>query len=400
MPVSEEIIARPEATPTTRHPLPFRQFILKITSRCNLACDYCYMYELADDTWRGQPKRMSADTVKATADRIAEHAETHDLKDVHIVLHGGEPLLAGPDYIGTIATTLRAATTARVELGVQTNGTLLSEAMIDTLASHDIKVGVSLDGAPDDNDGHRRYANGRGSYGDVACSLGRLRTRAPQLFAGIICTINLDNDPVRTYSALRSFAPPRLDFQLPHGNWTTPPPGRDPGSTKVTYGKWLTTVFDQWYGESPRETSVRMFSEIIHLMLGGQSQVETIGLAPVAFIVVNTDGALEQVDALRSAFNGAAGTGLNVAANAFDAALTHPAIVARQLGVDGLSSACKKCALHRVCGGGLYAHRFQSGTGFLNPSVYCHDLAYLIRHIHRQVSGDVARLAALSKGPA
>ena len=29
-------------------PVPFRQFIIKIHSRCNLACDYCYVYEMAD----------------------------------------------------------------------------------------------------------------------------------------------------------------------------------------------------------------------------------------------------------------------------------------------------------------------------------------------------------------
>ena len=39
-------------------PTPFREFVLKIHSRCTLACDYCYMYELADKTWRLRPRRM------------------------------------------------------------------------------------------------------------------------------------------------------------------------------------------------------------------------------------------------------------------------------------------------------------------------------------------------------
>jgi uncharacterized protein len=30
----------------------------------------------------------------------------------------------------------------------------------------------------------------------------------------------------------------------------------------------------------------------------------------------------------------------------------------------------------------LYAHRYRSGTGFANPSVYCPDLIRLIGHIH------------------
>jgi uncharacterized protein len=155
---------------------------------------------------------MSAETIKVTADRIAERAVAHDLKDVQVVLHGGEPLLAGPGYLDSMATTLCAATAARVDLRVQTNGILLSDAMLDALARHDVKVGVSLDGAQNDNDLHRRYADGHGTHADVARSLRQLRSSAAQLFAGIICTINLGNDPVRTYDAIREFAPLRIDF--------------------------------------------------------------------------------------------------------------------------------------------------------------------------------------------
>ncbi len=351
------------------------------------------MFETTDDTWRRQPARMSAETAAAVAQRIAEHVTAHELPEVHVVLHGGEPLLAGPDHIDMIAATLRGGIRARVDLRVQTNGTLLSDLMLEVLSRHDIRVGVSLDGGPRANDLHRRHASGRGSHAAVARGLRQLRARAPHLFAGILCTIDLRNDPIETYESLRELGPPLIDFLLPHGNWTTLPPGRDPSTADAPYGAWLATIFDHWYAD-PRPTCIRMFSEIIHLMLGGQSGVETVGLAPVRLIVVNTDGALEQVDALRSAYNGAAGTGLNIHNHAFDAALTHPAIVARQLGAAGLSAECRNCTLHRVCGGGLYAHRYRSGTGFLNPSVYCRDLAYVIRHIHRRVSGDVARLAA------
>jgi hypothetical protein len=54
-------------------PVPFREFIVKVHSRCDLACDYCYMFEMADQSWRGQPKRLSTDTAETTAKRIGEH---------------------------------------------------------------------------------------------------------------------------------------------------------------------------------------------------------------------------------------------------------------------------------------------------------------------------------------
>ncbi len=242
---------------------------------------------------------MAAETVQIVTHRIAEHADTYNLKDVQVVLRGGEPLLAGHAYIETIARTLRHGTAARIDFRVQTNGTLLTDTVLDALSRQEIRVGVSLDGTPGGNDLHRSYANGRSSYAAVARSLGRLRERAPHLFAGVLCTVDLRNDPIETYESIREFGPPLIDFLLPHGNWTNPPPGRNPATADAPYGKWLATVFDHWY-DTPRPTSlIRMFNEIIHLMLGGESGVETVGLAPVGLIVINTDGSLEQVDALR-----------------------------------------------------------------------------------------------------
>src|SRR3954469_20508253 len=88
-------------------PSPFREFIVKVHSRCDLSCDYCYMYEMADSSWKSQPKQMSPDVVDVVAARIAEHAEAHRLDEVEVIRHGGEPLLAGVDRIRAIVTRLR-----------------------------------------------------------------------------------------------------------------------------------------------------------------------------------------------------------------------------------------------------------------------------------------------------
>jgi len=89
--------------------VPFRQFLLKVHSRCNLDCDYCYVYRHADQSWRGRPAVMSAQVVDLIAARIAEHARQHRLAAIRVVLHGGEPLLAGPERIAYVAATVRRA---------------------------------------------------------------------------------------------------------------------------------------------------------------------------------------------------------------------------------------------------------------------------------------------------
>jgi uncharacterized protein len=166
----------------------------------------------------------------------------------------------------------------------------------------------------------------------------------------------------------------------------------DPAGTDAPYGDWLVAAFDRWYDVPERETEVRLFAEIIHLVLGGASRSEQVGLSPAALIVVDTDGSLEQVDTLRSAYHGAAATNLNVRTHAFDAALRHPAVAARQLGLDGLGPECQDCDIRRICGGGYYPHRYREGSGFRHSSVFCRDLTRLIRHIHGRVRTDVAAL--------
>jgi uncharacterized protein len=348
------------------------------------------MYEMADQSWLSQPKRMSSGVADRSAERIGEHARQHGLDEIAIVLHGGEPLLAGPELIRHVlaAVTKAAGDAVTVRASVQTNGVGLDERYLALFSQLGVYVGVSLDGDLDAQDRHRRFANGQGSYPAVASGLRRLASdRYRHLFSGLLCVIDLHNDPMDTYTAMLEFAPPRVDFLLPHGTWESPPPGRTADETQTPYADWLIAIFDRWYDE-PR-TQVRLFSEIIRLQLGQTASTESVGLTPADFLVIETDGAIAQVDTLKAVFHGAPRTGLNIDQHTFDDALLLPEIAARQAGLHALSPTCQQCRIRRVCGGGLYAHRYRPGTGFANPSVYCPDLLRLIDHIGERVAADI-----------
>lgn len=92
------------------------------------------------------------------------------------------------------------------------------------------------------------------------------------------------------------------------------------------------------------------------------------------------------MDSLKSAYEGAAATGLDVFGHDFDEALGHPGVVARQSAAAALAGQCRACPLLTVCGGGHYAHRYRAGDGFANPSVYCADLQRFIRHVARELA--------------
>ncbi|WP_198533853.1 radical SAM/SPASM protein FxsBH, inactivated beta-hydroxylase extension form [Streptomyces odonnellii] len=382
--------------------VPFREIVLKVHSRCDLACDHCYIYEHADQSWRTRPRTISDEAISWTALRLAEHAKAHALPSVSVILHGGEPLLAGPARLRRVCEELTRALdgVAALDLRIHTNGLQLSPRYLDLFEEFGVRVGISLDGDRAANDRHRRFADGRSSHSQVLKAVALLRQdRYRPLDLGLLCTVDAANDPVAVYDALAALDPPRIDFLLPHATWDEPPPR--PGGSPTEYADWLLTVFDRWDAQG-RPMPVRLFESVLSTLSGGPSLTESLGLAPTDLVVVETDGALEQVDSLKSAYEGAAATGFDVFSHSFDEVAAHPGVRTRQLGLAGVSETCRECPVVRSCGGGLYTHRYRSepaeaGTGapggFDNTSVYCADLEALIRGIE-------SRTAAASVSPA
>jgi len=344
-----------------------------------------------DASFRDQPRLMPGRVVERVARAIGAHVAKHELTDISILLHGGEPLLAGADRLSAIATTVQThvPSTTRVRFGLQTNGVLLDAAAVRTLAAAGIQVAVSLDGDAEAHNRHRRKTNGSGSY-ILAREAIRLLAegRHRRSFAGLLCVVDLANDPTTVYRALAATNPPVVDFLLPFGNWSTPPPGRLPDDS-TPYGDWLCAAFDAWYDAPEGRPEVRLFREVITLLLGGTSRTEQIGLSPARMVVFNLDGKIEQVDSLRSAYPGAASTALSGFTHDLEDALAHPAIAVRQFGLHGLAEECRACPLVKVCGGGHYVHRFARENGFQNRSVFCKDLSRLILHVRRRVGRSI-----------
>jgi uncharacterized protein len=390
----------PELRRSGVRPVPFMQFVLKVHARCNLACTYCYIYESADSSWRDRPRQVGEDTMRATARRIAEHVRAHRLTSIRIDLHGGEPLLGGTGPLLRYAALVREAipATCAVDVAVQTNGTLLTPAALDDLAGAGIRVGLSLDGGEPRHNLLRRDHADRPAW-PAAMRAARLLGDRPDVYAGILCTIDLGHDPAEVVESLCALRPPSLDLLLPHANWTSPPPGIAPADPDLLtlphdrdapYGDWLAAAFDTWWARPERPpVRIRLFSEIIALLLGRPSMTETVGLSPVPAVVIDTDGAIEQVDSLKSAYEGAPATGLDIGRHALDEALDHPGIAARHLGRRALAPGCGACPVVEVCGGGNYAHRYRAGSGFRHPTVYCADMAGLVHHVSERLGREI-----------
>ncbi|MEV8100447.1 hypothetical protein [Kitasatospora sp. NPDC085879] len=165
-------------------------------------------------------RRPSLEHVPArTAERLYDYARTHDRScRARCAARRGTPA-------GRTSPVAPAISNERSRnLRIHTNGVLLSPAFRDLFAEYGIKVGISLDGDRAANDRHRRFADGRSSHAKVLAALHLLRRpEYRHLYAGLLCTIDVENDPVAVLDALLGLEPPRIDFLLPHATWDAPP---------------------------------------------------------------------------------------------------------------------------------------------------------------------------------
>lgn len=383
-----------EAIPSTRASAipvpslrPFTEVILKVASRCNIKCSYCYMFELADrGSWRQQPHVMTLDVAQAVAGAAALHAASHGLPSLDVIFHGGEPLLAGPRRLAAYTTAFRDALSAagvKASFKMQANATLLTREVLAVLSAAGISVGVSFDG-DDDGITRRRLASGAPARASVTAGIGLLRRPEwRHLYGGLLAVINLAADPVEVYEALCAQEPPAMDFLLPLAHWDARP---QPGT-----GQWLSAVFDRWY-QDPGAPRIRMFTILVSRLIGRDVRSGFLGAPPdTSSLVVQPDGSAELLDALRSISGTAVSTGLSVLTSSLDDIARHPGYIPPPP-----ARACRACRWFVPCGGGYYPHRFSQSGGYDNPSAYCDDLTFLIAHIRGRLAelGHEDRLVA------
>jgi uncharacterized protein len=385
----------PTPRPATRSDLtesvrvPVDTYILKVASRCNLNCSYCYVYNKGDDSYKEQPYRMSSATVSALLKRVANYCVEQNLGSVTFIFHGGEPLLAGTDFVRRFV--VEAATTLgdriKPSYVLQTNGTLLTSEWLDLFSEVGIVFGISLDGPKATNDRHRVNHAGEGSYDEVRRALDSVIAdrRLDNLFGGVLTVIDLTSEPLELYRHLRELGTPRCDFLLPDGTYDNLPPGLALDRSHTPYADWLIQIFDAWFDNQDTALYVRLFDSMIKLLFDPASGTDAWGGARNGLLVIETDGGIEPVDVLKVCGASFTKLGLNVARNEIREVYSIGLVNLYQQGAARVCDTCRACPVLGVCGGGYLPHRYRSHNGFANPSIYCRDLMKLITHVRDRV---------------
>lgn len=110
-----------------------------------------------------------------------------------VIWHAGEPLILPIPYYEQAFEEIRqhAPGGAEIRHCMQSNGTLLNEAWCDFIKTHNISIGLSIDGPACIHDAHRKTRSGRGSHD--AAMRGLRQLQAHDIPFHVISVITMDS---------------------------------------------------------------------------------------------------------------------------------------------------------------------------------------------------------------
>jgi uncharacterized protein len=243
---------------------------------CNLDCKYCFFLS-KEELYPNSKFRMTDDVLERYIRQQCESQAT--LPQVTISWQGGEPTLMGLDFFRRsveLAAKYRQPAQS-VQYTIQTNGTLLDEEWCAFFREHRVLVGLSIDGPREQHDAYRVDKGGHPTF-DKVMQAARLMQQH-QVDFNVLCTVHAKNadHALEVYRFFRDdlgtrhiqFIPivervnsdGRTRFQ--EGSTVT-----DRSVTAEQWGRFLTTIFDEWVRRDVGTVFVQMFDAALASWVG------------------------------------------------------------------------------------------------------------------------------------
>lgn len=356
----------------------FTFVLVKLASRCNIKCTYCYWFRDADVYKK--PPVLTEEAEDAFCQRLEAHITEFGLEHFAIVFHGGEPLLFPKRRFVALQEKLldiEARTGCRIERGVCTNAMLIDEKWAGILRDYGVDVSVSIDGPPDIHDRYRIDFKGQGTHAETLRGIGLLRDAG--LEPGIIVVCNPATDPERVISyVVDELGITHFDVLPPDATHLDNPP---------PIGDYFIKLFDVWYDRyAAQGVRINTLDAMIQGLMGDVSVSDTIGLGPIDTVTLMPDGTLEPLDVLRITGDGSTRTDVSVQAHALQEIQNDTRWQRAYEASTKVCAVCEECEFLDACGGGHLAQRWSKERQFDNPSVYCESWKRIFDHIWRRVS--------------
>jgi uncharacterized protein len=156
---------------------------ISITGKCNLACSYCIYGGKYVSQRELTGKSMSWETLKNAMIFLADNSK--ESKNVQLDFFGGEPLIEFK-LIERAVEFLKnriGKRETRVEVTVASNGTMLTDRILEFLVKHNVYIQFSIDGNREQHDRNRVFkANKKGSFDKIMENLEKIHDCDPEYY--------------------------------------------------------------------------------------------------------------------------------------------------------------------------------------------------------------------------
>ena len=143
----------------------FTNICLNITNACNLQCRYCFV-EQKPEYMTLQVAKDAVDFLYNNVKRKRKICKNNNIKG-NINFFGGEPMLLFKEIIVPLVEYVENTYSEVFTFGITTNGTLLTEDIIEYFYNHNISILLSIDGNKETQDYNRPCINSNKSSFDM-----------------------------------------------------------------------------------------------------------------------------------------------------------------------------------------------------------------------------------------
>ncbi|KAA3636327.1 MAG: anaerobic sulfatase maturase [Armatimonadetes bacterium] len=371
---------------------------------CNLDCEYCFFLS-KEMLYPGDRFRMADDLLETY---IQQLLESHRTPEVTVAWQGGEPTMMGLDFFrrAMVVIDKYRKPGQHISHTIQTNGILINDDWASFFKENDFLVGISVDGTKDLHDMYRVDKRGQGSFDRVMRGFDALKAR--DVDVNVLCTVHAGNvdHALKVYRFFRDDMGVRFiqfipivervtETLLPLANrgW-----GTERGELRPLYiqqghhvtdrtvdaerfGRFLTTIFDEWVRTDIGEVFVQHFDTALANWHGEPGAVcvfsETCGLA----VALEHNGDLYSCDHYVEPDY--------LLGNIKDTPMIELVASAQQIEFglakrDSLPAFCLTCEVRFACHGGCPKNRFiQTPDGEDGLNYLCAGYKIFFNHVDR-----------------
>jgi len=233
---------------------------IQVTLGCNFGCSYCFQ----DHRSRGTITPEVAGLILAKCARHNSAIVRSGRGAVEVYWHGGEPLLAGPDFFREMINVQARFPAISFTNHLQTNGSLLSYDFAGFLVEQGFQIGFSLDGPPEINDRHRKIkGNPESAFAATWRGIQNYKRHVPDGRVPVIAVITRESAPhaKEIYTFFKELVA-EVQLDLYDLRCTDLPPGGDsalfrhaPSPDEVR--DFLIALFDLWFHDPERRVDFK-----------------------------------------------------------------------------------------------------------------------------------------------